>query len=71
MGDTDKRKQSVYFSGATLEEIAREATRLDRSLSWIMQQAWRMARKDIARFPTAGADDTDVLDNPRAGGDGG
>ena len=52
MGGTDKRKQSLYFPEEMLQEIQDEAARQDRSLSWIVQQAWKMARGDIARFPS-------------------
>jgi uncharacterized small protein (TIGR04563 family) len=52
---TDKRKQSLYFPEEMLREIQEEATRQDRSLSWIMQQAWRSARGQIAKMP--GMDD--------------
>jgi uncharacterized small protein (TIGR04563 family) len=48
---TDKRKQSLYFPEEMLNEIQQEATRQDRSLSWIMQQAWRAARGQIAKMP--------------------
>ena len=47
MRETDKRKQNLYFPEAILREIGDEATRQDRSLSWIVQQAWRTARKEI------------------------
>ena len=33
MANTDKRKQSLYFPEEMLNEIQREAVRLDRSLS--------------------------------------
>jgi uncharacterized small protein (TIGR04563 family) len=46
-----KRKQSLYFPEEMLREIQEEATRQDRSLSWIMQQAWRTARGQLARMP--------------------
>jgi uncharacterized small protein (TIGR04563 family) len=52
MAGTDKRKQSLYFPEDMLQEIQQEATRQDRSLSWIVQQAWKIARSDIARFPS-------------------
>lgn len=48
---TDKRKQSLYFPEEMLREIQEEATRQDRSLSWIVQQAWRAARAQIAKMP--------------------
>ena len=49
---TDKRKQSLYFPEEMLREIQLEANRQDRSLSWIVQQAWRIARAEIMRFPS-------------------
>jgi uncharacterized small protein (TIGR04563 family) len=52
---TDKRKQSLYFPEEMLREIQEEATRQDRSLSWIMQQAWKAARVHVAKMP--GMDD--------------
>jgi len=48
---SDKRKQSLYFPEEMLREIQEEATRQDRSLSWIVQQAWRSARAQIAKMP--------------------
>lgn len=50
---TEKLKQSLYFSEETLQEIMREANRLDRSLSWTVQQAWRIARDQVRKFPAA------------------
>jgi uncharacterized small protein (TIGR04563 family) len=35
-----------------LEEIKEEAARLDRSLSWIVQRAWKIARVEIKRLPS-------------------
>ena len=52
MAGTDKRKQSLYFPEDMLGEIQVEANRQDRSLSWILQQAWRIARSEIMRFPS-------------------
>lgn len=52
MAKGDKRKQSLYFPEDMLKEIQAEATRQDRSLSWVVQQAWRIARVEIARFPS-------------------
>jgi uncharacterized small protein (TIGR04563 family) len=52
MPPTDKRKQSLYFPEDMLNEIQTEANRQDRSLSWIVQQAWRIARGEIMRFPS-------------------
>jgi uncharacterized small protein (TIGR04563 family) len=49
---TDKRKQSLYFPEEMLSDIKREALRQDRSLSWIVQQAWRLARNEIKKLPS-------------------
>lgn len=49
---SDKRKQSLYFPEAMLQEIKDEAARLDRSLSWVVQRAWKMARTDIKKLPS-------------------
>jgi uncharacterized small protein (TIGR04563 family) len=52
MSGTDNRKQSLYFPEDMLEEIQKEATRQDRSISWIVQQAWKVARSDIRKMPS-------------------
>lgn len=48
---SDSRKQSLYFPEEMLREIQAEAVRLDRSLSWIVQQAWRLAQPNVASLP--------------------
>jgi len=60
MSGTDKRKQSLYFPEDMLNEIQIEANRQDRSLSWIVQQAWKIARGEVLRFPSV----NDVLSGP-------
>ena len=52
MAGTDNRKQSLYFPEDMLSEIQHEAGRQDRSISWIVQQAWRVARLDIRKIPS-------------------
>jgi uncharacterized small protein (TIGR04563 family) len=42
------RKHSIYFPAHILAEIGAEAVRLDRSLSWMVQHAWKRARAEIA-----------------------
>lgn len=64
MANADKRKQSLYFPEDMLKEIQHEAQRLDRSLSWIVQQGWKLARERLKAFP-ASNDDPDVLPDPR------
>lgn len=52
MPSSDKRKQSLYFPEEMLQEIKREAQRQDRSLSWIVQKAWKLARTEVAKYPS-------------------
>ena len=52
MGGTDKRKQSLYFPESMLDEIQREAARLDRSLSWIVQRYVKIALPEIRKLPS-------------------
>ncbi len=54
MASTDKQKQSLYFPEDMLREIMAESVRLDRSLSWTVQQAWRVARQELRKFPAVG-----------------
>lgn len=64
MSGTDKRKQSLYFPSDMLQEIQQEAARLDRSLSWIVQQAWKRARARMTEFPSSN-DESESLPDPR------
>ncbi len=56
-----KKKLTLYFSEEMLEEIKGEVGRQDRSISWILQTAWRIAREDIQRYP--GVDDMWKVDD--------
>jgi uncharacterized small protein (TIGR04563 family) len=47
-----KKKVTLYFSAAMLEETQREAIRQDRSISWIIQAAWRMSRDEVRKLPS-------------------
>lgn len=62
---SDKRKQSLYFPEVMLQEIKDEAARLDRSLSWVVQRAWKMARIEIKKIPSVNdiGDDEDESDS--------
>jgi uncharacterized small protein (TIGR04563 family) len=62
---SDKRKQSLYFPDVMLQEIKEEAARLDRSLSWVVQRAWKMSRIEIKKLPSVNdvsGDDDDLGD---------
>lgn len=63
MSGSDKRKQSLYFPEDMLNEIQEEAYRQDRSLSWIVQQAWKLARNDMSKYPSV--NDVPGSDDPK------
>ena len=64
MANNDKRKQSLYFPEEMLREIQSEATRQDRSLSWVVQRAWKSSRKELARIPSANDPSLDESNAP-------
>jgi uncharacterized small protein (TIGR04563 family) len=43
------RKRSFYFPDWMTRELEVEATRLDRSVSWILQRAWLLARAHLRK----------------------
>jgi uncharacterized small protein (TIGR04563 family) len=49
-----KRKVTLYFNSAMLAETQKEAIRQDRSVSWIIQAAWRIARDEVKKMPATG-----------------
>ncbi len=51
---SQKRKVTLYFNSAMLAETQKEAIRQDRSVSWIIQAAWRIAREEVKRVPSSG-----------------
>lgn len=60
MAGTDKRKQSLYFPESMLKDIQHEATRLDRSLSWIVQRCVKISLPEIRKLPSV----NDIPDTP-------
>ena len=57
-----KKKVTLYFSANMLGDTQKEAIRQDRSISWIIQAAWRIAREEIRRLPSYGGGQ--VTDEP-------
>ncbi len=49
-----KRKVTLYFNAGMLSETQKEAIRQDRSVSWIIQAAWKIAREEVRRLPGVG-----------------
>lgn len=43
--EPDQRKQSLYLPSQLLEEANETAQRKDRSLSWVVRDAWEQARE--------------------------
>ena len=48
-----KEKITLYFPQHVLDEIKAESERQDRSPSWIMERAWRIARHGLVQIPGA------------------
>ena len=46
-------KQSLYFPSQQLDEIKMEAERLDRSISWVVQRAWKLALIELRKLPSS------------------
>lgn len=47
-----KNKKSIYLSDIVLEELLKEAQRLDRSVSWLLTQSWHFSKGLFAKLPT-------------------
>jgi uncharacterized small protein (TIGR04563 family) len=58
VGDGKSKRQALYFPSDMLQDIQGEADRQDRSISWLIQQAWRVARIELRKVPST----TDYFD---------
>jgi uncharacterized small protein (TIGR04563 family) len=52
VGDGKSKRQALYFPSDMLQDIQGEAERQDRSISWLIQQAWRIARNELRKVPS-------------------
>ena len=43
----------MYLDTAIIKELREEAVRQNRTLSWLMQRAWLLAREQMKKLPTA------------------
>jgi uncharacterized small protein (TIGR04563 family) len=50
---THANKQCLSFPVDMLKEIEQEALRLDRSVSWVVQRAWKLARSELKKTDPA------------------
>ncbi len=61
------QKMSLYLPGDVLEDIRAEARRQQRSISWLVRNAWRLARTGMDALPSgpewAGEDVRDPVPN--------
>ncbi|RAL23607.1 TIGR04563 family protein [Lujinxingia litoralis] len=46
-----KKKMTLYLPEELLNDMRQEALRQDRSLSWIMEAAWKVARERLREMP--------------------
>ncbi len=61
---SQKRNVTLYFNSAMLAETQKEAIRQDRSVSWIIQAAWRIAREEVRRMPSSGLSSAPAAELP-------
>lgn len=47
-----RKKLTVYLDDATRDAIQGEAARHDRSISWVIEAAWRIAGPRIQALPS-------------------
>ena len=52
MARSTTRRQSLYFPEDMLQDLDNEAKRLDRPISWLIQQAWNVARHELRKYPS-------------------
>jgi uncharacterized small protein (TIGR04563 family) len=53
MADANESKQALYLGPDVLRELREESARLDRSMSWLVREAWRIARDTIRQAQPA------------------
>ncbi len=51
MSKAHTKRQALYFPAEMLADLQREAARQDRSISWLIQQAWKISRGDMRKIP--------------------
>ncbi|HUB07867.1 MAG TPA: ribbon-helix-helix protein, CopG family [Myxococcales bacterium] len=49
--DQDKQRLYLYLPVDVVAEIDEVAERLDRSRSWVVQRAWKVARESLDQLP--------------------
>lgn len=54
---------SIYFPESMLQEIKDDAAKVDRSLSSIVQKAWKLARLELSKLPPLDHDEDEIGDD--------
>jgi len=54
--DYSEQRTSVYLPGTTLSQIRAEASRLDRSVSWLIAHMWSLCQDQIKAEPSLSDD---------------
>jgi uncharacterized small protein (TIGR04563 family) len=54
-----KRKVSIYLPDQILEEVKEQSLRQDRSVSWLLQRAWKLSKSTIQSYPVGSWGDSD------------
>ncbi len=47
-----KLKLTLYFPEELIKQAQEEASRQDRSVSWVVQHAWKLAYERLQRYPS-------------------
>lgn len=56
----DKRKVSIYLPEKILKEIKEQSLLQDRSVSWLLQRAWALSKKDVQSYAVGIPSDSDT-----------
>jgi uncharacterized small protein (TIGR04563 family) len=46
---SDKKRQTVYLPLYLFEEMDKQAGRLNKSFSWLVQRCWKLSKEEIEK----------------------
>ncbi len=46
-----KQKLTIYMPDSILDELKVQAERQDRSISWLVEHCWKLARPRVSEYP--------------------
>jgi uncharacterized small protein (TIGR04563 family) len=47
-----KQKLTIYVPDDVFNEMKNESDRQDRTVSWLVEHAWRLSRKQVQSYPS-------------------